>query len=136
MLRFIILNDFEDQFILLNVAMGGISGGIDSNVSSDTMFVDYVRVYQNTTLSTEEIVANRFKIFPNPTSTTINIKTQSTINFVEVYDVFGKFILRKSAQVKSEISILILVTLQLSAEPLSISSAIIETQQLSNMKCN
>ena len=37
----------SDQFIILNVAMGGSFGGsIDSNFVSSTMEIDYVRVYQ------------------------------------------------------------------------------------------
>lgn len=44
-------NDFwpfyEDQFLLLNVAVGGSLGGaIDPNFTQDQMEVDYVRVYQ------------------------------------------------------------------------------------------
>ena len=38
---------FNDQYILLNIAMGGNLGGeIDPNFSQDTMEVDFVRVYQ------------------------------------------------------------------------------------------
>jgi len=38
---------YEPQFIILNVAMGGGFGGtIDSDFSSSTMEIDYVRVYQ------------------------------------------------------------------------------------------
>ena len=38
---------FNDQFILLNVAMGGNLGGtIDSNFTEDEMEVDYVRLFQ------------------------------------------------------------------------------------------
>ena len=37
----------KDQFILLNIAMGGTLGGtIDPNFTEDTMEIDYVRVYQ------------------------------------------------------------------------------------------
>ncbi|MEB8344757.1 glycoside hydrolase family 16 protein [Flavobacteriaceae bacterium KMM 6898] len=37
----------KDQFILLNIAMGGTLGGtIDPNFTQDTMEIDYVRVYQ------------------------------------------------------------------------------------------
>ena len=36
-----------NQFIILNVAMGGSFGGsIDPNFTSSTMEIDYVRVYQ------------------------------------------------------------------------------------------
>jgi beta-glucanase (GH16 family) len=37
----------NDQYLLLNIAMGGSLGGpIDPNFSQDQMEVDYVRVYQ------------------------------------------------------------------------------------------
>ena len=36
----------EDQFIILNVAMGGSWFDIDPNFTESTMEVDYVRVYQ------------------------------------------------------------------------------------------
>ncbi|MFT5941691.1 MAG: beta-glucanase (GH16 family), partial [Sediminicola sp.] len=37
----------QDQFILLNIAMGGnLGGAIDPNFTQDTMEIDYVRVYQ------------------------------------------------------------------------------------------
>ena len=38
---------FNDQYILLNIAMGGSLGGsIDPNYTEDQMEVDYVRIYQ------------------------------------------------------------------------------------------
>lgn len=37
----------SEQYILLNIAMGGIAGNIPSNFSQATMEIDYVRVYQN-----------------------------------------------------------------------------------------
>lgn len=41
-----------DQYVLLNIAMGGVAGTIDPNYTQSTMEVDYVRVYQNTTVDT------------------------------------------------------------------------------------
>lgn len=38
-----------DQYLLLNIAMGGVAGNIPGNFTQATMEVDYVRVYQNTT---------------------------------------------------------------------------------------
>lgn len=38
----------KEQFILLNIAMGGIAGAIDPNFTQTSMLIDYVRVYQNT----------------------------------------------------------------------------------------
>ena len=38
---------FNDQYILLNIAMGGSLGGsVDPNYTEDQMEVDYVRIYQ------------------------------------------------------------------------------------------
>ncbi len=42
-----------EQYILLNVAMGGIAGKIPSNFTQAGMEVDYVRVYQDTTPDTK-----------------------------------------------------------------------------------
>ncbi|MFY8097192.1 MAG: glycoside hydrolase family 16 protein, partial [Flavobacterium sp.] len=36
-----------DQYLLLNIAMGGVAGNIPSNFNQATMEIDYVRVYQN-----------------------------------------------------------------------------------------
>jgi beta-glucanase (GH16 family) len=43
----------EEQYLLLNIAMGGVAGPIASNFTQTTMDVDYVRVYQNTTIDTQ-----------------------------------------------------------------------------------
>lgn len=42
-----------EQYLLLNIAMGGVAGGVPSNFNQATMQIDYVRVYQNTTADTE-----------------------------------------------------------------------------------
>ncbi len=41
------------QYLLLNIAMGGTSGTIASNFTQTSMMIDYVRVYQNTTVDTQ-----------------------------------------------------------------------------------
>ncbi len=43
----------KEQFLLLNVAMGGWAAPIPSSFVSATMDIDYVRVYQNTTVDTQ-----------------------------------------------------------------------------------
>lgn len=90
----------SDHYILLNIAMGGIAGTIDPSFTQSPMVIDYVRIYQNT-LSTDEISASNFKVFPNPASTEINIQTNINIDYVEVYDVFGKLVLRESKTVNT-----------------------------------
>ena len=44
----------KEQYILLNIGMGGVAGTIDANFSQTAMVVDYVRVYQNTTPDTQK----------------------------------------------------------------------------------
>lgn len=43
----------KEQYLLLNIAMGGVAGPIDANFTQTSMDVDYVRVYQNVTLDTQ-----------------------------------------------------------------------------------
>lgn len=42
-----------DQYLLLNIAMGGFAGTIPANFNQTSMIVDYVRVYQNTAVDTQ-----------------------------------------------------------------------------------
>jgi beta-glucanase (GH16 family) len=43
----------KEQYLLLNIAMGGIAGTIPSNFTQATMVIDYVKVYQNTTVDSQ-----------------------------------------------------------------------------------
>jgi len=43
----------KEQYLLLNIAMGGTAGTIPSNFVQSSMLIDYVRVYQNTTIDTQ-----------------------------------------------------------------------------------
>lgn len=43
----------KEQYLLLNIAMGGIAGTIVPNFTQSSMVIDYVRVYQNTTPDTQ-----------------------------------------------------------------------------------
>ena len=43
----------KEQYLLLNIAMGGVAGPIDPNFTQTAMDIDYVRVYQNTTPDTQ-----------------------------------------------------------------------------------
>lgn len=42
----------KEQYLLLNIAMGGVAGTIPSTFTNASMIIDYVRVYQNTTPDT------------------------------------------------------------------------------------
>ena len=43
----------KEQYVLLNIAMGGVAGTIASDFVESSMVIDYVRVYQNTTIDTQ-----------------------------------------------------------------------------------
>ena len=83
---------YLEQYLLLNIAMGGNGGAIDSNFSQSSMVIDYVRVYQNTTASTEDVFANKFSVYPNPSSDVLNIRTNEPIDKVELYNTIGQLI--------------------------------------------
>ena len=89
----------EDQYLILNVAMGGIAGPIDPNFDQSSMVIDYVRVYQNV-LSVADDFTNQFSVFPNPVSETIQISTNQTIDSIELYDILGHLILKKDSNLK------------------------------------
>ena len=86
---------YLEQYLLLNIAMGGNGGAIGSNFSQSSMVIDYVRVYQNTTASTEDVFANKFSVYPNPSSDVLNIRTNEPIDKVELYNTIGQLIVAK-----------------------------------------
>jgi hypothetical protein len=62
-----------EQYLLLNIAMGGVAGTIPSNFTQATMVVDYVRVYQNTTIDNQA---------PTNFTATIGTVTSSTVELL------------------------------------------------------
>ncbi|WP_299276634.1 family 16 glycosylhydrolase [uncultured Psychroserpens sp.] len=90
---------YEDQYMLLNIAMGGIAGSIDPNFTQSSMVIDYVRVYQNN-LSVSDALAQEFVVSPNPASDYINITSNTKIDAVEMYDALGKLIFKKKGDIK------------------------------------
>lgn len=91
-------------FILLNMAVGGSwPGNPDgTTVFPDTMFVDYVRVYQNqttTSINNEVRQKNAIHIFPNPTTETTTLFIDGKKNEelqIEIRDLVGKIYFQKS----------------------------------------
>ena len=86
---------YEDQFILLNIAMGGFAGTIDASFTESSMVIDYVRVYQNSSLSTEEVFTDKFSVYPNPSSDVLNIRTNETIDKTALYNMLGQLVYSK-----------------------------------------
>lgn len=91
----------QEQYLLLNVAMGGnVIGTIDPNFNEDSMVIDYVRVYQNNSLTIEDVEEQHFRIYPNPASSQISIQTNQHIDRVELYNVLGQKIIEKRNNVR------------------------------------
>ena len=92
----------KDQFILLNLAMGGISGTIDPDFSQASMIVDYVRVYQDVLSSGKDLsLDTTLKLYPNPATDKINVSTKMKISRLVLYDVYGKLVLKKENNTNS-----------------------------------
>lgn len=94
------INPFnEDFFILLNVAMGGSLGGtISPSFTNDTMEIDYVRVYQQSSLSIENEVFSNLRFYPNPTSDMLHVELPNISDqniAIEVFDIHGRNIHKK-----------------------------------------
>ncbi|GAA4070918.1 hypothetical protein GCM10022389_15180 [Flavobacterium cheonanense] len=62
-----------EQYLLLNIAMGGVAGTIPSNFNQATMEIDYVRVYQNIAGDTQP---------PTNFTATVGTVTSSTIQLL------------------------------------------------------
>jgi beta-glucanase (GH16 family) len=92
---------YEDQYLLLNIAMGGIAGEIDPNFVQSNMVIDYVRVYQNVGLSLDEEYASKFSVYPNPASTDLTIRTEENIDGIELYNSMGQLVLEKKGSSKT-----------------------------------
>ncbi len=69
----------KEQYLLLNIAMGGTAGTIPSNFTQASMQIDYVRVYQNTLVDTQS-PTNFTASIGAVTSSTIELLLNSTDN--------------------------------------------------------
>jgi beta-glucanase (GH16 family) len=92
---------YLDQFLILNVAIGGFSGNPDANFTQSSMLVDYVRIYQNATANTNTFFSTNFTLFPNPTSNNLHIKTNEIIDKIEIYSTLGQIVLKKNNNFKN-----------------------------------
>ena len=89
-----------EQFLLLNVAMGGFAGTPDAGFTQSSMVIDYVKVYQNSTASIDDVFASKFAIYPNPSSEVINIRTDEIVDKTELYNTLGQLIINKNGNTK------------------------------------
>ncbi|SCY38913.1 Por secretion system C-terminal sorting domain-containing protein [Nonlabens sp. Hel1_33_55] len=79
----------KDQYMLLNVAMGGISGSVEPGFTQSPMVIDYVRVYQKSTASIGDEELDKVRLFPNPASDLVSIQSVNPIDTIEIYSMLG-----------------------------------------------
>jgi len=83
-----------EQYLLLNVA---ILPNIDSNFIESSMVIDYVRVYQETTLTAYETAENiAIRFYPNPVKDFLNISFNHEIDetvVLQIIDINGRIII-------------------------------------------
>ncbi|MGC6430443.1 MAG: family 16 glycosylhydrolase [Jejuia sp.] len=79
-----------EQYLILNIAMGGFAGTIDPNFTQSPMVIDYVRIYQNNNLSLKDNALDEIKIYPNPTNGILNINFNQVIDKIEIHSVIGR----------------------------------------------
>lgn len=81
---------FDDpQYILMNIA---IQSSIDTAFTESQMVVDYIRVYQSSTLSNEELEQGSIEIYPNPAQDVINIRQPWRKAKATLYTVNGELV--------------------------------------------
>ena len=85
-----------EQYLILNIAMGGFAGTIDAGFTESKMVIDYVRVYQNAQLSTADFELTKAAVYPNPTSTVLDIAPDLGIKKVEVINLLGQVVLQSN----------------------------------------
>jgi beta-glucanase (GH16 family) len=82
-----------DQYLLLNIA---IEPSIDPGFLQDTMAIEYVRVYQQSTIANNDIAQIKdIHAYPNPVIDHINLKLPDPINedvIVHWYNTTGKLV--------------------------------------------
>ncbi|MFY7845686.1 family 16 glycosylhydrolase [Chryseobacterium gambrini] len=79
----------KEQYLLLNIAMGGVAGTIPSTFTDASMIIDYVRVYQNTTPDT--VAPTQFTATVGAvTSDSVELLLNATDNFGAItYQISG-----------------------------------------------
>jgi beta-glucanase (GH16 family) len=68
-----------EQYLLLNIAMGGIAGTINPTYTESAMVIDYVRVYQNVQVDSQ-IPTNFTATVGNVTSSSVELLLNATDN--------------------------------------------------------
>ncbi len=71
----------------------------DTNLNG---IADYLEL--NVTLNTVDLLHNKFNVYPNPANTFINIKSNSLINTIEIYNSIGQLLISETNKTKIDLS--------------------------------
>lgn len=99
-----------EQYLILNIAMGGISGSISPSFTQSPMVIDYVRIFQNNVLGVKNNsqLNTPIQVYPNPVNDIIYLDTDVPYTKLTLYDISGKHILtQKKPQESINVSDLI-----------------------------
>jgi len=91
-----------DQYLLMNIAMGGVAGNIPSGFTQATMEIDYVRVYQNGSNSTNEI-ADDIAI-PTLLQGVLQLPANFNQNHLQLFNTAGQLVLQTNNTTSIELS--------------------------------
>ncbi len=98
----------KPHFLLLNMAVGGNWPGAPNATSifPDTMFVDYVNVFQKFPLSNANVqIQNHLSVYPNPASTELTINTSNPAlaqQIIFIYNITGQPVLQQKVGINTE----------------------------------
>ena len=91
------------QYLLLNIA---IQPSIDPNFTSSAMSVDYVRVYQSSALSTDELEAESVEVYPNPARDRATLIHPYRHASVQVFSATGELVIeRRATPLREELNV-------------------------------
>ena len=98
---------YKDQFLLLNLAIGGYSGNVANNFTDASFIIDYVRVYQESkSLNTENVNTDKtvVSIYPNPVNNnmTLNLGKYFSKSKAVLYNLAGQKIYTFQQKVQNE----------------------------------
>ena len=92
-----------EQYLLLNIA---IESQIAGSFTSGAMEVDYVRIYQENTVSTNPIVDDAtFRLYPNPVDDVLNLElgnSDAQHGVARIYSIDGKLVLTRSLPITDQ----------------------------------
>ena len=88
---------FDDpQFILLNIAMGGAWFDVDPAFVESTMEIDYVRVYQESSVGTAEHIRHKqIRVYPQPAEDELHFAGEA-LTSIQITDLLGRVVHEQS----------------------------------------